>query len=48
MTEIWNCLPRLPSKEKRRKDCQAKKSAVKCFFQEHNRMAQVCFKPRPC
>ena len=27
-------------------DCQAKKSAVKCLSQEHNRMAQVGFKPK--
>ena len=29
-------------------ECQAKKSAIKCFSQEHNRMEQVSFKPRPC
>ena len=26
--------------------CPARKSAVKCLFQEHSRMAQVGFKPR--
>ena len=38
MTEIWNCLSRLPSKE----------NAIKCLFQEHNRMARVGFELRPC
>ena len=38
MAEIWNCLPRLPSKGKCRK----------YLSQEHNRMAQIGFEPRPC
>ena len=38
MTEIQNCLPRLPRGE----------SAIKSAFQEHNRMALISFKPRPC
>ena len=38
MTKIWNCLPRLPSKGKRRK----------VSFQGHNKMAQLGFEPRPC
>ena len=39
MTEIWTCLPRLPSKGK----CGVKCLRRKCLFQEHNRMAQVDF-----
>ena len=29
-------------------DHQAGKSAIKCLFQKHYKMAGVCFEPRPC
>ena len=38
MTEIWNCLPRLPSIGKCRK----------VSFPKHNEMVRVDFELRPC